>query len=626
MDGRSPPSPPVMPLGVPGLSDGLYESQNTNGAARTPGSSPLSVPCIDESALTGNPETTAWLDDMLAIIGENDDEASSSNKTNRSGVSGSSERTRAVPQSRTTAAPVIRKSPPMHLSTVSASPSLSNMSFPGNVKSVSSSRVTDLSSITNELSGMDISGEGTRTNMLPSIQEYSQTLPDNSPPPSGSNKMHLSVDEDPMSVSDLRTPEVGRSDTTLSSVGTYKEKTEYKLMDAREDPGTYTGSCKLTNQWRRGMPRNKKYLPSGKGKMKYDSRKQYDGHWESGRWEGEGVETLANGEGVREGTFSHFKLNGLGFFKHRRGWTLCAHWQEGTCQDCLSLSGLDKSNYESARKWATNQPDKRACRFVLAHILRYACECGNSDLVESVVEQNDGAKDQKVDGEYLPLDIAILRGHNEIADYLRLRMNPHAPPIDESAGPLHWAAALGRKHVVDRLFQAETHPDVNSTTRHGWTPLHYSCVNGNYDIVCQLLYHHAHRNETTDDGETPLHCASRAGHTEIVRMLVLCGADVHSTNNDHWTPLHFACQNGSLGVVQCLLEKDADVNAGEHFGRRTPLHVACENEHLSVVRCLVKNGASINARTDLNKTPLSELHWSMASAVREFLRSEGGIL
>lgn len=53
-----------------------------------------------------------------------------------------------------------------------------------------------------------------------------------------------------------------------------------------------------------------------------------------------------------------------------------------------------------------------------------------------------------------------------------------------------------------------------------------------------------------EDGMTPLHCASINGDVEVVKELLEAGASVLSVTDDGWTPLHYAAGNGNASALQ----------------------------------------------------------------------------
>lgn len=55
------------------------------------------------------------------------------------------------------------------------------------------------------------------------------------------------------------------------------------------------------------------------------------------------------------------------------------------------------------------------------------------------------------------------------------------------------------------------------------------------------------------EGWTPLHYSAIEGHQEVVKQLVGNGADVNAKDKVGWTPLHFAARDGGRRWSSCWL-------------------------------------------------------------------------
>jgi uncharacterized protein len=88
--------------------------------------------------------------------------------------------------------------------------------------------------------------------------------------------------------------------------------------------------------------------------------------------------------------------------------------------------------------------------------------------------------------------------------------------------PLMFAALYGLLPEVKILVNQKDVP-VN---RSGWTPLHYACTNGHYDIALFLLDKGAVVDSRSPNETTPLMMAIRAGNIQLTRLLLDRGADI----------------------------------------------------------------------------------------------------
>jgi ankyrin repeat protein len=88
--------------------------------------------------------------------------------------------------------------------------------------------------------------------------------------------------------------------------------------------------------------------------------------------------------------------------------------------------------------------------------------------------------------------------------------------------------------------------DVNTKGDNDWTPLHFACLNGNYELSNLLIYNEANIDAETTLKFTPIIIAAQKGHEEIVQLLINSGTDINSKDIYNNTPLHYAAQNGNL--------------------------------------------------------------------------------
>ena len=113
-----------------------------------------------------------------------------------------------------------------------------------------------------------------------------------------------------------------------------------------------------------------------------------------------------------------------------------------------------------------------------------------SGMVVKTKDGSDGEQmAQKIANDRTPLDMAIFREHNEIAELL----------IAKGA-------------------------DANAKGGGGWTPLHIAAYEGHKEIAELLIAEGADVNAKDDDGDTPLDYAHRRVYTEVADLLRKHGA------------------------------------------------------------------------------------------------------
>lgn len=121
--------------------------------------------------------------------------------------------------------------------------------------------------------------------------------------------------------------------------------------------------------------------------------------------------------------------------------------------------------------------------------------------------------------------------------------------------------------------------------------IHEASLNGQYDVVMNLLSEDVNVNATDPVGRTPLMYAAYNGHLEIAKALIDKGATVDMKDLYGRTALMFASTGPYTETVQLLLDHHADPNmtdTEEHF---TALMYAAAEGQLEVVKLLLDNNA-----------------------------------
>jgi len=86
-------------------------------------------------------------------------------------------------------------------------------------------------------------------------------------------------------------------------------------------------------------------------------------------------------------------------------------------------------------------------------------------------------------------------------------------------------------------------------------------LEGDYEMVQDVITKVTNVSGANDEGITALHNAVCAGHYDLVRLLVHMGADVNAMDTDAWTPLHCAASCNNFQMVKFLVENGACVFA-----------------------------------------------------------------
>ncbi|UWX11466.1 CRPV-357 [Crowpox virus] len=225
--------------------------------------------------------------------------------------------------------------------------------------------------------------------------------------------------------------------------------------------------------------------------------------------------------------------------------------------------------------------------------LHYAVECGNKDIVISILEhgadvnlhvgdiqtpidiavnacnldmvkllvENGADIDTCIDCEYhyTPLQNAINNNSYEITEFLLLS----GADTDEnytSLYPLMFAIRNGNKEIVKLLLEYNASTDKIEYGE-GY-PINLAIRYGNIEIVDELLRHGANPNSSyrySSCLKIPLHQAVYYHRVEIVKLLILYGADVDSKDSNGNTPMHLAVNEVQEDIIRTLLDSWANV-------------------------------------------------------------------
>jgi ankyrin repeat protein len=111
-------------------------------------------------------------------------------------------------------------------------------------------------------------------------------------------------------------------------------------------------------------------------------------------------------------------------------------------------------------------------------------------------------------------------------------------------------------------------------------------------------------NARNRQGETPLMIASLNGELDLVRELIAKGADI---NKPGWTPLHYAATHGRLEIMSLLLDDSAYIDAASPNGT-TPLMMAASYGTPAAVKLLLDQGADPTLKNQQGLTAIDFAH------------------
>jgi len=111
-----------------------------------------------------------------------------------------------------------------------------------------------------------------------------------------------------------------------------------------------------------------------------------------------------------------------------------------------------------------------------------------------------------------------------------------------------------------------------------------AAVEGELDIVKEIVSELEDPSKPNPEGITALHNAVCACHDDVVKFLVRYGCDINSRDSHGWTPLHCAAANNATEMSRFLVEHGACVLAATSLESKTPGQ-CCERSEPGYSNC-----------------------------------------
>ncbi len=217
--------------------------------------------------------------------------------------------------------------------------------------------------------------------------------------------------------------------------------------------------------------------------------------------------------------------------------------------------------------------------------LHYAVKAGHYDIVWLLLDYGANPNTRVGDGTGVtPLHLAV---RNQNYDIAKLLLNAGAKPDarDElGKSPLHEAASSGNFLITHLLI--ERGANVNAVDVDGRTPLHEAVIElspkepkekrlERRGVVALLLKYGADPNiKDKYYFRTPLHYAALNGDVDVVKELLERGADPTIRDSKGKTPLDLAREARHHEVVQVLASASPQSESGHRKSRRRKAKLA----------------------------------------------------
>lgn len=227
-------------------------------------------------------------------------------------------------------------------------------------------------------------------------------------------------------------------------------------------------------------------------------------------------------------------------------------------------------------------------------------QSGTLDLAPFLIEK--GAEfdvNKKNRFGYTTLDMAIVFGHTQAADYLiGLGADINSLRGDGNT-PLTNAIKRGRPEIAKLLIEKGV--DHDAPDQEGNPPLRWAVEKGLSEIVALLLANHADVNFTESrDGRTLLHIAALKGYKDLVDILLVKGPEVNAEDSHGKTPLFYAAKYGHKLAADLLIGGGAKKSSGmeENYGK-SPYLIDELEEGEAVAWYLAHRGWAVKTRNHM---------------------------
>ena len=204
-----------------------------------------------------------------------------------------------------------------------------------------------------------------------------------------------------------------------------------------------------------------------------------------------------------------------------------------------------------------------------------------------------------------PLHHAVFNSNLDLIAFL-LSNRAQANAFDKcDRRPVHYAAAVDSTDAI-RFLVTTGGAEVNVRDKDLMTPIHIAATKGSLNALQLLLDFGAKIDAIDSFGNSAVHWAALNGQDDILDELILREANLSCVNHNGITPLHLAASSriGASALDVLLTNKDKiDVNARDKYGR-TPLHLAAKYGRHNMINDLIRCGANTSIADKALATPL----------------------
>ena len=220
-------------------------------------------------------------------------------------------------------------------------------------------------------------------------------------------------------------------------------------------------------------------------------------------------------------------------------------------------------------------------------VLDMAAKNGHLDLCKILLEKEKFHVNVTDDHKRTPLHFSAMNGSCELFQFLLDMGSDINLKAKDGCNCLHIAADYEHLSLCKRLLENHSF-DANMADDDGWTPLHFSARNGNYELFRYFLDRGSDISLKTEDGSNCLQIAADEGHLDFCKILLEKSIfDVNMADDDGWTPLHFSARDGNLELFQFFCDNGSKYSLKTEDGSNC-LHIAADEGHLSLCKALLE--------------------------------------
>lgn len=162
----------------------------------------------------------------------------------------------------------------------------------------------------------------------------------------------------------------------------------------------------------------------------------------------------------------------------------------------------------------------------------------------------------------------------------------------------HQAASMGNLEQTRAYISMGG--DLHALDHGNYTLMQHAALNGQSDVVAELLSAGADAQHFHPSTTPPVHLAAKSGSIKALEVLLVHGADPTVLSPLRQNAAHLASESGNVECLDMLHKRGVDLHA-EDLLKQTPMDLALNKSHTVAVQWLEEHGCR-HAEVDSAKT------------------------